>query len=219
MRTILAASILIGVVSISAAGAQEAAPTASGLSSEGKQDLSAGTSQSGSPNQPSSNVFSTIKGADVQGRGGTKIGTLADILVDESGAVKQIAIHTGRLSSSKHALDVKQVPFGALSFDVAAEDVDALPALDEKTAAPPWSTASLLGADITGMDNASVADIRFLPEAVDRVMIDTGRSVGSDDVVEVPFTALRLSGTRDNPDVSLSDDGHQRLKVPADAVK
>jgi sporulation protein YlmC with PRC-barrel domain len=218
MKAFLAGLLLSTFVTAIASG-EEASPTASGFASEGKQDLSAGTSQPGSPNQSSSHVFSAIKGADVKGRGGTTIGTLADILVDERGEVKQIAIATGVFGASKRIFDINQVPFDTLAFDLSEEDVKALPTLDVTTPITRWLVASLVGAYITGTDNASVADIRFLPEAVDRVLINTGRNASSDDLVEIPFSSLRLSGSTEKPVVSLSEDEQRRLNAPADTAQ
>ena len=216
MRIIFTAGWMLSCI-LSVSSAQEAAPTASGVPNEGKQDLSAGTSQTGSVNQHSPNLLSDIKGADVFGSSGDKLGSLADVMIDEAGAIIGLAIETGALGQSRHFLKLRELPMDKLQLDIDADRLSNLPTADAQPAK--GSTASLIGADIDGIDNASIADIRFSPGAIDRVIIDTGSDTGHAKIVEVPYSALAVTQGDGEPKVSLTDDGRSRLGQPIESAR
>lgn len=198
---------------------KEPAPTASGLQSEGKEDLSAQTSQPGSPNQSSWNLMSSLAGAELFGTEGEEIANLRDVIVDRSGRITHLVIEPSGLSgigAERRLLEARELPAvdsDRLNVQLAKDELKGLPEYKPAELQDRWPASHLLSAEIDGTDGAEISDIRFTRDAVDRLIIDTGGSEGSNKVLEVAFADIRISGSAEEPDVAATDQTKQQLQT------
>ncbi|MFC5068881.1 PRC-barrel domain-containing protein [Flaviflagellibacter deserti] len=209
----------LAVASVSAhqlARAESPAPTASGLPSEGKQDLSASTSQSGDYAQTDWNLFSTLEGAELVDSTGERSAKLVDVILDSTGRIDHLVVGTGiaALAMTQRRLDTRELPTpgaeGGLTLPLTSEQIGALPEIKDFKPET-WSAAAIVGAEISD-GSISIKDLRFAPGQVDRVILAAGNELfSSNRAHEVPFAELQISGSPNEPSVKLSEAGSKQL--------
>jgi hypothetical protein len=214
--TIIASLPLLLLASAPVRAQDAPAATASGFPSEGVEDLSATTSQSGSLLQTDWNLLSTLRGTALVGAGGEDIGELSDVLLDDAGRVQGLVVQEGGslvLGRTRHLVETGRLPMlenGNLSLPLTDEQAKTLAAYEEAPRPGVWPAAALLGAEIDSAEGGvEIADLRFGPDGVDRIILEGGDAPGG--AREIPFSDIAISGEPGEPQVVLTEEGQRRL--------